>query len=153
MQTLTHSPADIVAQMLIDLALGTDPETLDGRGQPAGAWPIYASDEPDAPDNCISVFDTVGRDHGRIFQGALQGHPGFQVRVRAATHAEGWAKADAIQATLAESVEWRTVHVGTSTYEVNAVVDIGDVLALGKEPGTSRRVFFTLNALLVAEEV
>lgn len=139
-QTLTHSPAKILRQLLIDLSLGTLPSAN-------GSWPVYATHEPNLPDNCITVYDTVGTDDGRsMITGELWGHDGFLVRVRAADHDTGWLKADAIQTGLAESVYDRTVHVSGSTYLVHAVTRIGDVLTLGTESPTSKRSLFTINA-------
>lgn len=158
---LQHSPADVVRRMLIDLSLGTDPDA-----RPVGAWPVYASGEPGAgkpvgtastaktgvPDSIITVYDTLGRQNGRIqFSGEIQEHHGFQVRVRAAGHSAGYAKARAIADGLDKSVYLRTVAIGASRYLVYAVTRTGDVLALGKEPTSGRRIF-TINALVTVRQ-
>jgi Bacteriophage minor capsid protein len=136
--TLTHSPAQVVAQMLVDLGLGT-------AGGGGSAWPVHHSSEPDTPDEVVTVYDTAGLDHGRsMIDGDLMGPSGFQVRVRSKNHATGWLKADAIQTTLA-SLYQRTVRVEATLYKVHAVVRIGDVLSLGKETPTSSRRLFTVN--------
>ncbi len=146
-QTLTYSPAQVIARLLIDLGLGSDPET-------AGAWPVSSSGEPAAPDNCITVYNTQGTDGGRaMVTGELLGNYGFQVRVRAKDTETGWTKADAIQTALAESVYQETVHVGARTYLVHAVSRIGDVFEIGKEVPTSKRSVFTINATVTLEEV
>lgn len=136
-QTLTHSPAQIVRQLLIDLGLGTA----------SGDWPVFYAMEPNAPDNVLTVFDTTGTDDGRsMVTGELFGHDGFQVRVRAKDHATGWLKADAIQTDFAESVSLRQVTVDSSSYLIHAITRIGNVLALGRQTPQSMRSIFTLNA-------
>ena len=145
-QTLTHSPADIVRRVLIDLGLGVDP--------PSTPWPVFASGEPDTPDNCITVYDTAGLDHGRsMIDGELFGHNGVQVRVRSNSHATGWTKADAIQTGMAKSVYQETVTISGQAYLVHAIAKIGDVLTFGKETPTSKRSLFTINALASIKEV
>lgn len=136
--TLAHSPANIVQQLLISLGIGNDPET-------SNLWPVYVSSEPDAPDNVITIYVTQGSGGGRLMTGELFGLYGFQVRIRSATHPIGWAKADEIQTALAESVYDETVHVGAVSYLVNCISQVGDILDLGKD-ATSKRSVFTLNA-------
>ena len=146
-QTLSHSPAQIVRQLLIDLSLGTLPSA-------SGSWPVYATHEPNTPDDCVTVYDTAGTDDGRsMISGELWGHDGFQVRVRGKDHDTGWLKADAIQAGLAESVYDRTVRVSSSAYLVHAITRIGDVLTLGTEAPTSKRSLFTINATLSVKQL
>jgi hypothetical protein len=140
---VTHSPGDIVGRLLVQRGLGTD----------AGTWPVFVGSEPTDPDNCITLYDTQGSDHGRDMPtGKTRGHAGFQIRIRATTHAIGWTKAEAIQASL-EAVYQETVHVDAEEYLVHAVVRIGDVLSLGKDAPNSGRNAFTLNALLVYKQV
>lgn len=144
---MTHSPADVVRQLLVDLGLGTEPSA-------AGAWPVYATGEPASPDAVITVYDTAGTNDGRsMVSGELFGHAGVQVRVRAATHAAGWTKADTVQEALAEDVYQRTVHVGAATYLVHSLNRIGDVLAIGKESPTSKRSVFTLNMVVSVKQL
>lgn len=142
--TLTHSPARIIRQLLIDLGLGSN----------GGTWPVFYAMEPNAPDNCISVFDTTGTSDGRsMIDGELFGHEGFQVRVRAQDHDTGWTKADAIQKGLAEDVSLETVTVASSRYTVYAVTRISDVLPLGRQVPQSMRSIFTINATLAVNQV
>jgi hypothetical protein len=141
---VTHSPGDIVGRLLIQRSLGAEI---------GGTWPVYVGSEPTDPDNCITLYDTQGSDHGRDMPtGKTRGHAGFQIRIRATTHAIGWTKAEAIQASL-EAVYQETVHVDAEEYLVHAVVRIGDVLSLGKDAPNSGRNVFTLNALLVYKQV
>ena len=92
---LAHSPAAIVRQLLIDLAIGSE----------AASWPVYATSEPDEPDACLTVYDTAGRLQGRTHpDGEVQGLDGVMIRVRAADAESGWAKANAVAIALDEDV-------------------------------------------------
>ena len=146
--TLLHSPADVTRHLLISLGLGTDPD--DG-----GAWPVYATSEPDLPDNALTIYDTVGTSDGRsMIDGELYQHYGIQVKIRAATHSGGgYGKADAIRTALAETVYDETVHVGDSTYLVHCYSRIGEVLTLGKETPTSKRSLFSINAIVALKQL
>jgi hypothetical protein len=141
---LTHSPADILAQVLVDIGQGSSPSN-----NPLQAWPVYTTGEPNAPDNCITVKDTVGQDDGRTMpDGEPMFHPGFQIRLRATDEATGYAKANAIRTALSQILN-RTVTIGSNNYFVNCVVRIGQVLPLGKDTPHTKRSLFTLNAMLV----
>ncbi len=147
MATLSHSPADVIQQMLIDRGLGTIPSDR-------STWPIFSSGEPTTPDNVITVYDTTGRERGRtMVDGKLHVAHGFQVRVRAVDHTTGWTKADATRWTLSQDTYQETVRVSSSLYLVHAVVNIGVVLVLGKDIGNSKRSLFTVNAAAVIRQL
>ncbi len=134
---MNHSPAEIVRQLLIDEGVGSD----------GGTWPVYSTNEPATPDNCITVYDTAGTSSGRaMIDGELLGYFGFQVRIRAKTHTIGWLKAYAVQFALV-GVYQKTVHIGSDTYFVHCIARIKDIMVLGKEP-TGKRSLFTVNALV-----
>ncbi len=136
-----HSPAEVIRWLLVALELGTDP--ADGA-----AWPVYATNEPNEPDNCITVYDTTGISDGRsMMDGALWQHHGFQVRVRAKDHHAGWVKADAIRTAMAEQACQRTVSRDGKRYLVWSINKIGLVLVLGIDNPTSKRQLFTVNAV------
>jgi hypothetical protein len=137
---LNHSPAAVLRQALVDLGLGSDP----GAGQ---EWPAFATKEPDAPENALTLYDTAGRDLGRTApdQGRTE-MPGVQVRVRAGRVADGWAKANALAVAL-DRVYWQTVVVDSTPYLLWHVARTTGVLSLGLDsPNTARRLF-TVNAL------
>lgn len=143
---LLHSPAEIIRKLLVDLALGAEPSAT-------ATWPVYDANEPATPDNCITVYDTQGRDYGRMMiDGSLVGPNGFQVRVRAKDHPTGWLKADSIQKALAEIVYQRMVYVESSDYFIHCISTIGDVLSLGKDPNSNRRLF-TINAVVTVRQL
>lgn len=156
--TLTHSPADVIRRVLIDLGHGVDP--TDG-----GSWPIFVSSEPTTPDSAITVYDTAGRKDGRImFNGRQHIFHGIQVRVRALKFETGYNKANAIAVALDEDIRLRTVTLNdptgtsTTTYTVYSVSRDSDVLPIGTErpretqAPISRRQIFTINASVMVEE-
>lgn len=137
---LNHSPADILSTVLVALSLGTDP-TL------GGAWPVFVAHEPNEPDNCITVFNSVGRTAGRtMFDGEVQEHHGFQVRIRSRDHLVGYTQARLIATTMDTTLYDNMAAVGASSYLVHSTSRNGDVIALGKEPN-SKRELFVINAV------
>ena len=137
-QRVTHSPADITRRVLIDIGVGGDP--------PSTPWPIYATSEPDLPDNLITVFDVIGSSDGRsMIDGEVLSHFGIQIRVRSTTHQIGWQKADEIQTALAKEIYQRTISIEGNTYYVHCFARIQDVLAIGFDL-PNRRSFFVVNA-------
>lgn len=143
--TLAHSPAHVVAKLLIELGVGIDPAT-------SGEWPVFSAGTPSTPDEVISVFDTVGRLHGRTHpDGETQQHHGIMVRVRSKTHPEGWSKANEISQAF-DGIHQDFVTVGGVQYRVQAVHRTGDINAVGTEPSVSKRSVFTINALVVVRQ-
>lgn len=147
---INHSPADVVAQILIDMDFGSDPEVDDdGNSSP---WPVSVGDEPEYPDNAITVYDTQGRSDARLMpDGHVAEHYGFQVRVRAAKAADAFAKVAAIKVALAKTVYQRIVTLTdpAASYVVQAITGIGDAIDLGKNTPNDKRSVWTLNALVV----
>lgn len=143
---LTHSPADVVRHLLIDMGHGTLPSD-------DGNWPIYASREPDTPDRCITLYNTAGTYDGRIqFTGEAAFHYGFQVRVRHERPEDGYNKAKAIAVALSEDVSQESVDIeditgtGTCNYTVVSVTQKTDVIDLGKDVPEGKRNIFVVNA-------
>lgn len=138
--SLTHSPAQIIAQILVDLGLGTDPDDEDD-------WPIYAVSLPDTPDNAMCIYDTQGTmDGSSMIDGEVQEHHGFMVRIRATSHSVGQAKANAVVQGLDKSVRNEVVTLDSSTYLVTQTGRMSGPLNNGPEP-TSSRIIFTVNAV------
>ena len=143
---LTHSPGAITAKLLQDLDLGSDP-----LAAPAEAWPVFVSNEPDSPDDVITVYDTLGRDQG-FFQinGERQEQHGIQIRIRGKDYPTGYAKARAISVALDEDdgANQALVVMDTAEYLVYVVMRTSDVIALGRQVPISKRCLFTINALV-----
>lgn len=146
---MTHSPADVLAQLLIALGLATDPEA-----SPLGEWPVYVGMEPSSPDSCITVYDTTasGGDFRTMPDGALPDRYGIQVRVRSADYLTGYVKAWALREGLAVNAYANAVALDGANYIVHAATGLGDVLSLGKDAPSSKRSLFTINGNLVVKE-
>ena len=138
---MTHSPADVMRWLLIDLGIGTAPED-------EGSWPIQDSNEPDLPDNLITVYDTAGITDGRVQRtGETAEHKGFMVQIRSTDKPTAWAKAEAIKTAMDESILNLLVTVDTSEYVIYSVTRHSGPVSLGREPSTNR-FLFTINAVV-----
>lgn len=147
---MTDSEAAILRQYSIDAGLGV-------LGGAAGDWPWFLGGEPETPDNCVTVYDTDGKDDGRaMVTGDVVGPNGVQVRVRSVNYPTGWTRANLIrdQYMLASSTHpypyRRTVTISGRSYVLETVVGIGNVIPLGKMIPNSRLNLFTLNVLVRA---
>lgn len=146
---LTHSQADIVRELLVDASPTVLTEPDDDL-----AWPGFAFNEPSNPDNCVTIYSTEGTSDGRsMIDGELQVHRGFQVRVRSKNPKTGYAKASSISQYMAKSVYQKTVVVDSSTYLVQAITKIGDILSLGTDAPKTKRSLFTINATISVKQV
>lgn len=138
---LPHSPADILRIALIDAGVGvTHTDNAD--------WSVRTGTEADKPDNCLTTYNTTGRDDGRTMDGDLQTHYGVQLRIRSKTEVPGWAKADMARATMSHMVDV-TVTIGSNTYLLHCVTNIGTIMTLGTDNPNSKRKLFTINVMLV----
>ena len=149
-----HSPAQIIQQVLIDLAAGTDPtpwedeEAAIALGSVA-AWPVFSVGEPSRPDNVITIYDTSPQSDGSsMVDGETWFHYGFQVMVRTTLHKNGFVKANYIHKALDEDV-YNTVVTLTEPDVQYLIQSISGTLplVLGKETPSSKRDLFTINAL------
>lgn len=137
---MNHSPADIVRKALVNLGVGV-------MGGSSGNWPIGCTSEQDKPDSTITVYNTPSITHGRILGGEVLTHFGIQIRVRASTAPEAYAKASAICGIL-DTVIYRTrVTIDSSNYRIENITRMGDPTDLGKESPTSKRNIVTVNAI------
>ncbi len=140
---LLDPPDKIIRRLMVDLGVATMPAAT------PGAWPAYFGKEPPTPDDCITVRVTDAPGSARAMPtGEMLGPYGFQVRVRSSDGAEGWVKADSIQAAF-QDVLRRVVYIGSGAsrrdYFIQAIVQVGNVIPLGTEP-TSQRSLHTFNA-------
>jgi hypothetical protein len=151
--TLTHSPADIVRYLLVDLGFGSSPSgTAD--------WPIYCSSEPDSPDNLITTIDMTGVHQGRLMvDGEVQERHGVQILIRNARFVAGWLKSRQIAVAL-DAVYQSTVVVGAKSYLVHAITRSSGPLSLGMEAPSegratpiSKRETFSVNCTVSVREV
>lgn len=138
--TLVNSPADVLRYVLIEDGLGVLANS--------GVWPIGVGVEADSPDDAITIYDTTGIGQGRTMpDGETQEMHGIQVRIRAARYEPGYTKARSIAVHL-DTVYQKIIVVKTHTYCVHSIGRISDVISLGKESPQSKRILFTVNALV-----
>jgi len=131
---MNHPVADIVRQLLVDLGIASD----------GGDWPAYYANMPDAPDNCMAVYDTEALDVKR-------GHPtgvtamiyGIQVLVRAKDTRTAYLKTKEINRAFDEDVYRDEVTLDESVYLVQAISRMGAENPLGPEGATKRQLYST----------
>lgn len=141
---LYHSPADILRELLISLGIGVDPD--DGTD---ANWPIFATQEPNLPDNVITVYNSDGISHGREqIGGEQQYHHGIQVRIRATTTEVGNVKAYAVKQCFDETIYQNAVTLGEYSYLVHALSKTSNVIELGPEAPVSERVILVINGYM-----
>ena len=135
---LDHSPARIIRELLIDLSSGTSDLSAD--------WAIFVNSIPDDPDKVIVINDTTGVLDGRIMiTGEQLTEHGFQVVIRDQGQDTGFVRANLIATTL-DIVLRSSVTIGSSTYLVQAVSRVGDVIYVGTDVPQSNLHLFTINA-------
>ena len=139
---LTHSPSDIVRQLLVNLNLGVDSTT-----DTTSDWPIYESREPDLPDDCITIYNTADKLQGRTQNdGETQGQEGIQIRVRSTDPVNGQLKARSILVAIDTQVLQSVVNLEGRSYRIPALNRTTGVLSLFKEVPTTKRNLYTINA-------
>ena len=139
---LTHPVNRIVAQLIVDLGYGVEPNVRN----PA-AWSVYYAGEPPDPDEVITVRSTEGLDDGTTqFDGVLQEWYGLQVRVRSTNEDGGWAKINPLAVTL-HALSNQLVTVDGTQYLVASVGLRGGPTSLTKGDPASSRSIHVLNAL------
>lgn len=139
--TLLHSPADIIRNLLRNNGHGTMPEERE-------AWPLNITVEPDKPDNCITLYDTQGRDFGFTAPDKeRQVMEGIQIKVRATEHKAGFVKANAIAIAI-DRISEAVLTIESTQYIVHRIRRTSDVLVLGLEMPQSVRSLFTINAVV-----
>ncbi len=150
--SLTHSPADVVRNLIMDLGDGTAPSAGED-------WPVYVGQEPDRPDSVITCYDTAGEMQGKtMIDGEVQERYGVQIKVRDADFHDGQKKAREIAVAL-DPVTLRSVEVGTDagtggdTYLVMEMTRRSGPLSLGKDVTTSKMNLFTINFVVAMQQV
>ena len=142
---LNHSPADIVRWLLIDLNVGTDPDSETD-------WPFFCDGEGDTPDNVIGVNNTSGIVQGEVqYNGEVQEHYGLQFRLRATKSSVAWPKINELMLAIDQQVNNNTVTIDGTQYYVDCIARTGTVFALGKADG--KRYVYTLNATVSLRQI
>lgn len=73
------------AESSLGLAFGTD---------------LFIGMEPNSPDQCVTIFDTMGRQTGLSMDQELYDYPSVQIRVRDNSYISGWNLIESIRTTL-----------------------------------------------------
>lgn len=144
MSPLDHSPAHILQAVLIRLGGAGDP-----NASPLPDWPCYVDSEPSSPDDCLTVYNTQGRKGARL-QPTGQSHvyPGVQLRVRSVMPKAAYDKINALAVALDELYD-EAVTIDSTDYLLGSANRAGDPIRVGPTLPESKRVAYTLNALLV----
>lgn len=154
---LTHSPAEVLRAVLIQLGQAT-------TGTAYGQWPVFADMEPDTPDNCVTLYDTQGIIQGRNHpDGEVQENQGLQVRVRGvkdstvtpALHGSqvAYRQAASICRILDQTVCRTTVNLDSSTYIIHSANRASSILKLGRMRDNRERYVCTVNYLIAMAEI
>lgn len=140
--TLTHRENEIVQKLFVALSLGTLPTDSDD-------WPIYAGQEPNTPDNVITLISTTPILQGRLqTSGQVQDRKSIQIRVRAARESTAHTKMRAIVDAVEETIYQNQVNVGSSIYVVHSMSRVSGPISLGKDVNESKRSAFSLNVTM-----
>ena len=140
---LLLTTAAVIADYIInDAAKMTSPNV-------SGDWPLYISSMPDGndvPDNCGAIYDTTDLKDGRQMNGPVIRHYGIQLRIRSTDYQTGWIKIEDISSDL--DILSSEYTVSSIVYTIQNVSRTSPIVALGMEPGTTRRFHFTMNYLV-----
>lgn len=154
---LKHEPAAIVKQLLVDKGFAVDSAVI--QTYPVKDWTVWVNNEPEGPDNVITVYDTQASSSGRdMISGHELLHRGIQFRIRSADPRAGGAEAELLRVQITTQVNRvvTTVESGQPTqsqYRIAAFSGVSGVLTLGREMPQSRRNVFTINALCAIERL
>jgi hypothetical protein len=144
--TLTHTAADVIRYLLIDLSLGTLPTA-------SSSWPISVGSEPDRPDSSITIYNETPISQGRHqIDGEIQERPGFQVRIRAGDQNTAHAKADAIRNAIDKTIVLSQVTISSSVYLIYSISRTSGPIYLGKDVPNSERHLITINATVALKQ-
>lgn len=125
------------------------------------AWPVTMGFMPDddGVDNRVSIYDTTGLLDQRLLMGPQMERMAAQIKVRAVNYAVGWERirliTDALDAVITGDVtvtDPELVGPENDTWMVYGVQRTAPPIAMGIEPGTKRRHFFSLNILVRARD-
>jgi len=135
---LKRSPADVIRELVIDLADGTEPDD-------DLAWPVFCESMPDAPDNAICVYNAEGIQHGSLMVGGtVAEHYGIQVMVRSNDIGDAYIRSKQIFRNFDTGVNRTNVIVSTDTYRVDNIGRVGLPTKAGVD---GRRFLYSFNSL------
>lgn len=112
------SPAEEIAQHLADNGIGAR------AGD--GVWGIHVSQEPDSPDDVVTVYDTGGLDPIQVDIDLRQ--PTIQIRVRGSLHSDVRSTHDSIYSIL-DAVQGAEIE---SHHYIGIWIQ-GDIIDIGRD--------------------
>lgn len=147
---LYHAPGEVVRALLIQLGVGSDGITyLD--------WPIFIDEEPDKPDNCITIEEIQGKLDG-VHQptGETIEHYGFHISIRCVRTTTGTAsqipgyriarnKVDQVCVQLSQNVAQLILTLDNIQYLISGCLQLSSADPLGKARNNSGRYRFTVD--------
>lgn len=92
---------------------------------------IFINDEPDEPNNCITIYDTGGTS-GQVTNVTTYKQPRIQIRVRNNKQSDGHAKAEAIETLMETNSRLRYRPAGAS-YKYTALYKQTEILFLPRD--------------------
>lgn len=148
--SLAHSVAEVIAQLLVDLGIATYEADTD--------WLVRVESEADSPDNTITVYDTVGTIGGTIMlTGERLEHYGVQIRTRSAVYRPGYRRIseikDEFDAVHRVSVIIEDAEFGDAEYLIESLDRSSGPIHAGTEADVSQRDIFTINYLCTISRV
>lgn len=134
---LDDSPADVIRQLLIRLGLATDPDDKD-------AWPAYAHNEPNLPDNCLTCYNVDSTVYYKTSPDMeVQEYHNVVIRCRGQTDSTAYTKLNHVAATL-DKVQFASVEISPACYSIPGISRSG-VRRLGKDAPNSSRYIYNLD--------
>lgn len=141
--TLTRPQAEIVAEIIISLGLGSIVEEV-----PVNQlyWPVYAITHGSDIDRLVCVYNTAGRlDGSKQSNGEIQEMFGIQIKVRDISIPSGYSKISAIAKSLDEYYNITPIAIEDSQFIVYALTRTSPVLFIGFEQPENVLPLFTAN--------
>lgn len=125
---MTHSPAEIIRQLLLELGYVTLPESSED-------WPCYVSSMPQGegvPNDVVCVTDTAGVQRTRTLNGRNHVAYGIQVRSRSLDYSSAYQRVSQIAEEF-ESVHRKFIMVGDTVYWIDAIYQSGPAISMGQD--------------------
>lgn len=130
---ITASPARIVQRLLVENGWASDPDLTI-----VGTWPAYYDNEPDLPDNCITIYDTTpALDSDLMLSGEQTQHEGITIRIRSKDHDVGASMTRQLLKQLTEQVYFKYLTIGSHQYLVQCFAQLS-IVRLGRDSKTKR---------------
>lgn len=129
----SHGVNEVIAQVLVDSGIT--------NVYNSAIWPTFVGDEPDSPDQVVTVYNTTPVKNGRVMNsGEVLLHWGIQIRVRSLTPKPGFVKLHAICDYLDGLAHKYVSMPDDSEYDIHAMSNQNGVLDLGKEQLTRMNI-------------